>query len=262
MASAEPYVQRPSLSTIIPRRSVALRKSSRIAWATVTPRASITEPDAFGALLRAIDTFDGQPSTRAALQLMALLFLRPGELRAAEWSEFDFDKAIWTIPAGRMKMRRPHQTPLSRQATEVLRGLHMITGRGTLLFPGVRTPRRPISDNTLNAALRRLGYGKDEAAAHGCRATASSLLNECDKWHPDAIERQLAHVENNDVRRAYACGEHWQQRVDMMQWWADLLEKLRVQSGKATGRTKASDIILEPASVSDRETMLFDHMLG
>ncbi|WP_096701250.1 integrase arm-type DNA-binding domain-containing protein [Magnetospirillum sp. 15-1] len=203
---------------------------------TVTPRAAITEPKAFGALLRAIDAFDGQPSTRSALQLMALLFPRPGELRAAEWSEFDFDKAIWTIPSGRMKMRRPHQVPLSKQAVEVLRGLHAITGRGALLFPGIRTAKRPISDNTLNAALRRLGYGKDEATAHGFRATASSLLNECGKWHPDAIERQLAHVENNDVRRAYARGEHWSQRVDMMQWWADYLDKLMAQNGKTIER--------------------------
>jgi len=194
---------------------------------TVTPRAAITEPKAFGAMLRAIDAFDGQPATRMALQLMALVFPRPGELRAAEWSEFDFDKAVWIIPAGRMKMRRPHQSPLSRQAIEVLRGLHVITGRADLLFPGIRSPRRPISDNTLNAALRRLGYGKNDATAHGFRASASSLLNECGKWHPDAIERQLAHVENNDVRRAYARGEYWQERVEMMQWWADYIEGLR-----------------------------------
>ncbi|TWB46177.1 tyrosine-type recombinase/integrase [Nitrospirillum pindoramense] len=192
-----------------------------------TPRAAITEPKAFGAMLRAIDAFDGQLVTRVALQLMALLFPRPGELRAAEWSEFDFDKAVWTIPAGRMKMRRPHHSPLSRQALEILQGLRDITGRGVLLFPGIRTPKRPISDNTLNAALRRLGYGKHEATAHGFRATASSLLNECGKWHPDAIERQLGHVENNEIRRAYARGEHWQDRVSMMQWWADYLEELR-----------------------------------
>jgi integrase len=194
---------------------------------SVTPRAAITDPQAFGAMLRAIDAFDGQPVTRTALQLMALLFPRPGELRAAEWSEFVFDKAIWTIPAGRMKMRRPHRIPLSRQAIELLRGLRMITGRGALVFPGVRTPTRSISDNTLNAALRRLGYGKDEATAHGFRATASSLLNECGQWHPDAIERQLAHVESNDVRRAYARGEYWQERVEMMQWWADYIDQLR-----------------------------------
>lgn len=207
----------------------------------VKPRPAVTEPKAFGAMLRAIDAFDGQPTTRAALQLMALLFPRPGELRMAEWSEFDFDKAVWTIPAGRMTMRRPHQVPLSKQAIEVLRGLQVITGRGELLFPGVRTPRRPISDNTLNAALRRLGYSKDEATAHGFRATASSLLNKCGKWQPDAIERQLAPIENNDVRRAYARSENWQERVEMMQWWADYLGKLRDSKAKASGREKKAE---------------------
>lgn len=193
----------------------------------VTPRAAVTEPGALGGLLRAIDDFDGQPGTALALQLMALMFPRPGELRLAEWCEFDFDKSVWTIPATRTKMRRPHQVPLSKQAAEVLDRLAQISGPGRLLFPSVRTQDRPISDNTLNAALRRLGYGKDEATAHGFRATASTLLNESGRWHPDAIERQLAHVESNDVRRAYARGTHWQERVNMMQWWADYLDELR-----------------------------------
>lgn len=194
----------------------------------VTPRAAVTEPKAFGALLRAIDGFDGQPTTRAALKLMALLFPRPGELRMAEWSEFDLDSSLWTIPAARTKMRRPHRVPLSRQATRILKELGEITGKGKLVFPCVRTVARPISENTLNAGLRRLGYAKDQATAHGFRATASTLLNESGKWNADAIERQLAHVENNDVRRAYARGEHWEERVKMMQWWADYLDSLRV----------------------------------
>ncbi len=158
------------------------------------PRAAITDAEKFGALLRAIDTFDGQPGTRIALRLLALLFPRPGELRLARWSEFDLERAVWTIPASRMKMRRPHRLPLPDQARELLRALRPISN-GDLLFPGVRSPSRPISDGTLNAALRRLGYAKDEVTAHGFRATASSLLNESGKWHPDAIERQLAHVE-------------------------------------------------------------------
>lgn len=173
---------------------------------TVTPRAAITDPKALGGLLRAVDAFDGQPTTRAALKLMALMFPRPGELRAAEWEEFDFESLVWVIPEARMKMRRPHRVPLSRQAASVLTSLKEISGGGSLLFPGVRSDSRPISDNTLNAALRRMGYGKEEATAHGFRATASTLLNECGEWHPDAIERQLAHIENNDVRRAYAPG--------------------------------------------------------
>lgn len=202
----------------------------------VTPRAAVTDPKALGALLRAIDWFDGQPTVRAALRLMAPLFPRPGELRAAEWNEFDFGKAVWTIPAARAKMRRPHRVPLATQAVAILDQLKRISGRCELLFPGVRAPDRPISDNTLNAALRRLGYGKEEATAHGFRATASSLLNECGKWHPDAIERQLAHVENNDVRRAYARGEHWDERVKMMQWWADNLDELKASAPKSNDR--------------------------
>ena len=192
-----------------------------------TPRAAITDPKSLGALLRAIDAFDGQRGTRIALQLMAFLFPRPGELRAAEWVEFDFAHAIWTIPAARTKMRRPRRVPLASQVVELLSTLQQLSGGRTLLFPGVRSSSRPISDNTLNAALRRLGYAKDEATAHGFRASASSLLNESGRWHPDAIERQLGHIEGNDVRAAYARGEHWDERVSMMQWWADNLDGLR-----------------------------------
>ncbi|WP_421995998.1 tyrosine-type recombinase/integrase [Roseococcus sp.] len=196
----------------------------------VQHRAAITKADGLGPLLRAIDTFDGQPVTRAALQLMALLFPRPGELRMARWSEFDLDRAVWEIPAERTKTRRPHQVPLPQQAIALLRALQPIAaiGVGRLVLPGVRTVLRPMSDNTLNAALRRLGYAKDEATAHGFRATASSLLNESGLWSVDAIERQLAHVESNDVRRAYQRAEHWDERVRMMQWWADYLDRLRI----------------------------------
>ena len=206
-----------------------------LAGALTTPkvksRSAITDPQQFGALLRAIDAFDGQPPTKAALQLMALLFPRPGELRAASWSEYDLDNAVWTIPTERMKMRRPHRIPLSRQAIQILRDLHEITGSGTLAFPCVRTADRPISEGTMNAALRRLGYSKDEATPHGFRATASTLLNESGLWSSDAIERQLAHVEEDEVRRAYARGEHWDERVRMMTWWADCLDEL-----KSTGK--------------------------
>ena len=197
-----------------------------------SPRAAITDPQRFGALLRAIDAFDGQPSTRIGLQLLTLLFPRPGELRLAQWPEFDLQRALWTIPASRMKMRRPHRMPLPRQALELLSALRLISN-GNFLFPGVRSPSRPISDGTLNAALRRLGYTKDEATGHGFRATASSLLNEFGKWHPDAIERQLAHIEGNSVRAAYARGEHWDERVSMMQWWADYLDQLRTPAAGA-----------------------------
>jgi len=196
------------------------------------PRAAITDPKALGALLRASDPFDGQPGTRIALQLIAFLFPRPGELRVAEWVEFDFARAIWTIPAARTKMRRPHRVPLANQVLALLSALQLVTGGRTLLFPGVRSSSRPISDNTLNAALRRLGYAKDEATAHGFRASASTLLNESGRWHPDAIERQLGHIEGNEVRAAYARGEHWDERVSMMQWWADNLDGLRRAHGQ------------------------------
>ena len=142
-----------------------------------TPRAAITDRLQFGALLRAIDAFDGQHGTRIALQLLTLLFPRPGELRLATWSEFDFERAVWSVPAARMKMRRPHRVPLSIQAIGLLETLRRLSS-ADLLFPSVRSDSRPISDGTLNAALRRLGYGKDEVTAHGFRATASSLLNE------------------------------------------------------------------------------------
>lgn len=193
----------------------------------VRPRPAIVDPKPLGALLRAIDDYDGQPATHAALRLLPLLFPRPGELRLATWPEFDLDEAVWTIPAARTKMRRPHAVPLPSQAVNILEELHAITGRGRYVFPSIRTNARPMSENTLNAALRRLGYASDEVTAHGFRATASSLLNESGKWHPDAIERQLAHIEGNNARRAYARGQHWDERVRMMAWWASYLDMLK-----------------------------------
>jgi len=198
-----------------------------LARPNVKPRPAITDKKAFGALLRAIDGFRGQPETCAALKLMALLAPRPGELRLAHWREFDLDTAAWTIPAERMKMRREHRAPLPRQAVAILRELHGLTGRGDLVFPSIRTAARPISENTLNAALRRMGYAQDEMTAHGFRATFSTIANESGKWNRDAIERALAHVEGNAVRRAYLRAEYWDERVAMAQWWADTLDTLR-----------------------------------
>lgn len=195
-----------------------------------TPRAAIVDPKKLGGLLRAIDAYEGHASVCAALKLMPLLFPRPGELRQAAWEEFDFKKRVWSIPAERMKMRRSHMIPLPKQAIEVLTDQKAISGAGPLVFPGPRFEDRPISDNAMNAALRNMGYTKEQVVAHGFRATASTLLNECGKWNPDAIERQLAHVEQNDVRRAYARGEHWDERVKMMQWWADYLDGLKAES--------------------------------
>ena len=194
---------------------------------TVKHRAAITSAKELGGLMRAIDAFEGQPTTVAALKLMAILFPRPGELRLAEWSEFDLEKAIWTIPAPKAKMRREHRVPLPRQALAILEGLRPYTGQGVLVFPGLRTVTRPISENTMNAALRRMGYSQDDMTSHGFRAAASTLLNECGKFSADAIERALAHQDADAVRRAYARGEHWQERVTMGQWWADYLDMLR-----------------------------------
>lgn len=195
---------------------------------TVTHRATIVEPKAVGALLRAIDGFEGHAVTRYALKLAPLAFVRPGELRQAEWAEFDLVGAEWRIPAKKMKMRRPHRVPLAHQALAILRDLQQITGGSKYLFPSARSWHRPISDNTLNAALRRLGYDKTELTIHGLRSTASTLLNESGKWHADAIERQLAHQEANEIRGAYThAAEFWQERVRMMRWWADELDRMK-----------------------------------
>jgi integrase len=206
----------------------------------VIHRATMVDPKSIGALLRAIEGFDGQPTTRAALRLAAYLFARPGELRQAEWTEFDIDGAVWSIPAEKMKMRRPHRVPLALQPLAILRELQEITGNGRWLFPSVRTLARPISENTLNAALRRLGYGSEDMCIHGFRSMASSRLNEMGRWNPDAIERQLAHQEANAVRRAYTHGaEFWTERVKLMQAWADYLDGLR-EGGKVVPIMKAS----------------------
>jgi integrase len=190
-------------------------------------RAAITEPKALGQLLREIDVFEGQATTRIGLQLLSMLAQRPGEIRHAMWEEFDFEGAIWSIPAAKMKMRRDHLVPLPEQALALLSELKEITGKGEFLFPSLRSWHRPMSENTLNAALRRMGYSGEEMTAHGFRASFSTLANESGLWNPDAIERALAHVEKNAVRRAYARGEHWEERVRLADWWALFLEEVR-----------------------------------
>jgi integrase len=189
-------------------------------------RSAIVEPRAVGALLRAIDSFEGSFVVKCALRISPLVFVRPGELRQAVWEEFDLEAAQWRIPAQRMKMRQPPVVPLANQAVAILRELHPLTGPSGYLFPSIRTRARPMSDNTLNAALRRLGYGKDEATAHGFRSTASTLLNE-QGWSRDAIERQLAHAEQDKVRAAYSYADYLPERLRMMQEWADYLDQLK-----------------------------------
>jgi integrase len=202
--------------------------------ALVTPRvkhhAAVTEPSQIGALLRAIDGFDGHCSTCAALRMAPLVFVRPGELRLAEWSEIDFKSKIWRIPGKRMKMGLDHIVPLSKQAIAILTDLKAITGSSRLIFPSTRSWQRPISENTLNAALRRLGYSKNEMTTHGFRSMASTRLNESGKFSADAIERQLAHQERSEVRRAYNAAQYLPERTEMMQEWANYLDEFRMLS--------------------------------
>lgn len=193
----------------------------------VKHRAAILEPKAVGALLRAIDGYDGQPMTQLALKLAPYVFVRPGELRQAEWTEIDLDAGVWKIGATKMKMRQPHLVPLSRQAIEIFRAAQAITGGQRYVFSSLYPGKRPMSENTITAALRRLGYSGDEMTAHGFRAMASTLLNESGKWNPDAIERALSHKDKDAVRAAYHRGTHWAERVEMAQWWADYLDTLR-----------------------------------
>src|SRR5438105_3596940 len=188
--------------------------------------ASVTDPKRVGELLRAIHGYSGQPVTALALKLAPLVFVRPGELRAAEWSEFDLENAEWRIPGARMKMGDPHVVPLAHQAVAILRELQPLDRGGRYLFPSLRTRERPMSNNTINAALRRLGYASDEQTAHGFRSMASTLLNEQD-FPPDVIELQLAHSERNKVRAAYNKAQRLPERRKMMQAWADYLDGLR-----------------------------------
>jgi integrase len=198
-------------------------------------RASITEPAMIGPLLRAIDSYQGAAITAVALKLAPLLFVRPGELRHAEWSEFDLDAAEWRIPAAKMKMRSVHIVPLSDQAVAVLRELHPLTGADRYVFPGVRGRGRPMSENTVLGALRRLGYSGDEMTGHGFRSMASTRLHEMG-WPHAAIERQLAHAERNKVSAAYNYAEHLPERRKMMQAWADYLDTLREDRKVIAGR--------------------------
>ncbi len=212
-------VFRYAVATTRAKRNIAADLQGALTAPKVKHHAAIVDPKGVGALLRAIDGFEGQPVTLWALRLAPHVFVRPGELRQAEWSEIDLDAAIWRIPGRRMKMKREHVVPLSTQAVAILTEARGLTGSGRFVFPGQRTPKRPMSENTLNAALRRLGYGADEMTSHGFRSTASTLLNESGKWSVDAIERALAHGDTDGVRAAYHRGAHWQERVQMAQWW-------------------------------------------
>ncbi|MBB4279311.1 tyrosine-type recombinase/integrase [Rhizobium mongolense] len=191
-------------------------------------QSAITDAKAFGDLLRAIDAYEGRgPGVKAALQLMALLYARPGELRQAEWKEFDLDKATWTIPASRAKMRRDHKKPLPPRAVVLLKAMQEWTGDGRYVFPSERTVKRPMSDMAMNTALKSMGFSKNTHVPHGFRTTASTLLNQSGKFNPDAIEAELAHLDSNAIRAAYHRGVYWDERVRMTAWWADECEKMR-----------------------------------
>ncbi len=197
-----------------------------LAAPTVRHHSSLTDPNDVGALLRAIEGFTGALATRCALKLAALTFVRPGELRHAEWGEFDFDKAEGRIPKGKMKMKEQHIVPLSEQAIAVLREIQPLTGPGRYVFPSERTGARPMSENTVNAALRRLGYTKEEMTGHGFRSMASTRLHELGYPHA-VIERQLAHGECNKVNASYNFAEYLPERRKMMEGWADYLGSLK-----------------------------------
>jgi len=189
--------------------------------------AAPTDPKAVAPLLRAIDEFQGSFVVKCALQLAPMLFVRPGELRAAEWSEIDFDSAEWNIPAEKMKMKVAHLVPLPRQAVEILETLRPLTGHGRYVFPGHRSPLRCMSDNALNAALRRMGFEKSEITTHGFRAMARTMLDEVLQVRPDFIEHQLAHAVKDPNGRAYNRTAHLAERKKMMQLWADYLDGLK-----------------------------------
>lgn len=220
-------VFRYAVATARAERDPAQLLIGALTTAKVKHFAAITDPTEFGALLRAIDDYQGDPAVMFALRLAPHVFQRPGELRQMEWAEIDFQKAVWTIPIAKMKMRKPHSVPLSRQALAILNEMRSLSGSGQYVFPSIRTRARPISDNTMNAALRRMGYSKEQMTAHGFRTSASSLLNESGKWNPDAIERALAHMVAGSVRRIYNQSAYWGERVAMAQWWSDYLDELR-----------------------------------
>lgn len=195
---------------------------------------AVIDPTKLGELLRAIDAYGGHASTKAALALSAHLFQRPGEIRTMKWANLDLDAAIWAIPAEQTKMRREHRVPLSQQAIAIIRSMSDVAAYSEYVFPSFN-PKRPLSENAVNGALRRLGYG-GQMTAHGFRTTASSLLNESNEFHPDAIEKALAHEDANAVRKAYNRTQYWDERMRMMQWWSDKLDSLR-RSGTARVRS-------------------------
>lgn len=227
--------------------NVAAGLSSALSDRVVRNLPAVTDPAQVGALLRAVDDYAGTFIVRQAFRLAPLVFVRPGELRAAEWSEIDLDGAEWRIPAARMKRRIAHLVPLSRQAVAILRETRALTGSGVYVFPSARGAARPMSNAAITAALRRMGYSRDTMTWHGFRTIASTLLNE-QGWNRDAIERQLAHGADDDVRAAYNRAEYLPERRRMMQAWADYLDELRARAAPAANPIPAPAGAVAPAA--------------
>lgn len=210
---------RATTDPTLPLRGALLRPQVR-------HRAAVTNERKLGALMLAIDEYDGWPTIRAGLLLLALTMTRPGDVRGMRRSEIDFERAVWRIPAERMKMRRPHDVPLTRQALAVLRDVWPLSDRGELVLPSIRSPERPLSEGAMISALRRMGYAQDEMTPHGFRSTASTILNERG-FDPNVIEAALAHQDENEIRRAYNRATYWPERVELLQAWANLLDEFR-----------------------------------
>jgi integrase len=192
-----------------------------------TSHPAVTTREGIGGVMRAIYGYEGWPSLVAALKVQALCFARPGETRSMEWNELDLPNALWTIPASKTKMRREHYVPLSTQALGIIEGMKELFGDENNVFPSMMSGKKLLSENSMNSALRRMGIGEAEHTAHGFRSSASSILNESGEFNADAIEAQLAHLDGSKVRRVYNRATYWDERVRMMQWWADMLDKER-----------------------------------
>jgi integrase len=188
---------------------------------------ALTKLEDVGGLMRAIYGYEGWPSLKGLLKLQAICFSRPSETRLLEWPELDLSKQIWTIPASKAKMRRPHDVPLSTQAVAVIEEMRPLSGTGKYVFPSMMSGKSILSENSMNSALRRMGFTHEQHTAHGFRTTASTILNEAGSFSADAIEMQLAHLDKGKVRRTYNRAKYWDERVHMMQWWADLLDTHR-----------------------------------
>ncbi|WP_320195591.1 tyrosine-type recombinase/integrase [Agrobacterium rosae] len=202
----------------------ALQRHVPVSHAALTSKADM------GGLMRAIYGYEGWPSLVAALKIQALCFARPGETRSMEWKELDIDGAVWTIPAEKAKMRREHHVPLSRQALLILKEMNELFGDQPHVFPSMMSGKTVLSENSMNSALRRMSISQSEHTAHGFRSSASTILNESGIFNIDAIEAQLAHLDTRSVRRIYNRATYWDERVRMMQWWADMLDAQRQQT--------------------------------